>query len=94
MGVFLQACAVLLFSFYVSPDDIESGSILISRPCPYLESTNTPCRGCGVTRAIASMGSFEWVRAWNYNPLGVFIFVMECFLLMLTTKRWKRYIAF
>ena len=90
IAIVIQASFVLFFSFSVSPDEIESGDVSISTPCRYYAATGEPCATCGVTRGIAAMGSLEWIRAWDYNPLSVLIFVGEFILLFLILSRWFR----
>jgi hypothetical protein len=78
----LQAVGVLSFSLLVTADEIESGEVVTSRTCPSLSVRPEGCSTCGVTRGVAAMGSFEWKRAWDYNPISVALFSIEVLLLI------------
>lgn len=67
---FLVTVAPLLVSVALSPDDIDSGRVRLTGPCPYLAETGTPCGSCGLTRAFASMSRGQLARASAYNPAG------------------------
>ena len=81
-----QALMVLGFSIWVSPDSIEAGEVRITEPCPVFVESGTPCATCGVTRGLCAMGHFQWVRAYNYNPIAVVLFFLECGILSLGWK--------
>ena len=39
--------------------------------CPFYVLTGLQCPGCGTTRAIHCLLHFEFLKAWQYNPLMV-----------------------
>ena len=82
MVLIAQAVGFFAFSLSVSADDIEDGSVVLSKPCPMASVQSQDCPTCGVTRGVASMGSLEWGRAWEYNPISVFLFTLELLLLV------------
>ena len=83
----VQATGFFAFSFVVSADDIEEGRVVLSQPCPVASVQSDGCPTCGMTRGVASMGSFEWGRAWDYNPMSVFLFTLELLLLLGLLRR-------
>ena len=82
LGLTIQAAALVTFSLLVTPDQIERGEVTLSQPCPALVASGDKCPTCGVTRGLAAMGSLEWPRAWEYNPISVGLFLAELLLLI------------
>lgn len=52
--------------------------------CTFKRLTGVPCPGCGITRALVCLLKFDFVGAWNYNPM---IYVHLLFVLLLVTLR-------
>ena len=88
----LQTVLVLGFSVFVSPNDIESGAVQLTKPCPSLVETGVPCATCGVTRGLCAMGHLQWVRAYNYNPISMLIFFLEVGILVWAFRKrpWRK----
>lgn len=59
----------------VSPEDIESGRVTLSPPCPIRDRRGADCPGCGLTRATAAFGHGEWRRAVAYHRGGPVVFI-------------------
>jgi Protein of unknown function (DUF2752) len=84
---FLLVCLLLLagtgvpiaVSLAVTPDDIESGRVSLSPPCPYLKRTGQPCPSCGLTRGLAAFSHGDFARAARYDeksiPLGIALYL-------------------
>ena len=77
VALIAQACLVLGFSLWATPEAIESGEIQLTSTCPSLQKTGEPCATCGTTRGLAAMGGLQWGRAWDYNPLSCALFLGE-----------------
>lgn len=70
-AVLAAPCLVaLLVSFLVTPDDIESGRVVLSAPCLTRTLLGVPCPSCGMTRAFAALSHGEVALAWHYNALA------------------------
>ena len=41
----------------------------IAIPCLFHKFTNLYCPGCGITRCLFSLLEFNFIKAFNYNPL-------------------------
>ncbi len=46
--------------------------------CPSIIIAGLPCPGCGLTRATMAFLSFDFIRAWNYNPFIYLIIALGC----------------
>ncbi len=74
--VFVLAAAPLFVSFLVSPEEIESGQVTLSEPCPHLATTGEPCRSCGMTRAFSAMSRGRVSAARDYNAAGPWLYAL------------------
>ena len=59
--------ASLLVSFVVTPEDIESGRVVLSPVCPSKRFLGIECLSCGMTRAFAALGHGRFSDALDYN---------------------------
>ena len=52
------------------------GDAVVGLPnvCVYRALTDTPCAGCGLTRAFVAMAGGRWASAIELNPLSPLIF--------------------
>ena len=57
----------LAVSFAVTPEDIESGRVQLSPPCPYKASHGRECASCGLTRGFSAMSHGRIADARRYN---------------------------
>jgi len=48
--------------------------------CQFRAITGIPCLGCGLTRSFIGMAHLDVMRAGFYNPAGVALFPLICFL--------------
>jgi hypothetical protein len=44
--------------------------------CTYKQLFGADCPGCGLTRCFISLAHGQMVRAWRFNPAGVYLFGM------------------
>lgn len=65
---------ILVVSFAVSPEQIESGSVRLTPPCPYRLATGEPCLGCGMSRAFAAISHGRLADGRRYNPLSPWLY--------------------
>lgn len=61
----------------------------ITVPCVFHEFTGLYCPGCGITRLILSLFSFDSVQAFRYNPL-VFILLPLSLMYVIVHKKNMR----
>jgi hypothetical protein len=47
--------------------------------CTFRRISGMPCPGCGLTRSFISMAHGRFADAWNFNPAGLFFFVVVAF---------------
>lgn len=78
--IFLSALVILIaFSLRVPGEEkvylpfFEDTAIPGS--CFSRETLGVDCPGCGLTRCFICMAHFDFVRAWHFNPVGVFCFL-------------------
>lgn len=43
--------------------------------CPFRAATRIPCPGCGMTRALLSLGQLKIAEAMHHNPFSVPLFL-------------------
>ncbi len=58
---------VVAVALLVSPDDLDTGRVALSPPCPIKASSGRDCPSCGLTRGVAALGHGQWSRALAYN---------------------------
>jgi uncharacterized protein DUF2752 len=74
--VSLPLVGALLVSFLVTPDDIESGRVVLSPPCTMRALFGRPCPSCGLTRGFAALSHGDIARATGYNPATVPLYIL------------------
>jgi hypothetical protein len=67
---------VLAVSFAVTPEDIESGRVVLSPPCLFKLAVGRPCPSCGLTRAFAALSHGELELASSYNRAGLAVYAL------------------
>jgi hypothetical protein len=67
--------ATLAISFLVTPEQIESGTIVLSPACPTRRFLGFECLSCGMTRAFTALGHGQLSRALDYNRLSPFVWL-------------------
>ena len=60
---------VLTTAFMVTPAQLESGQVVLSKPCP-LALAGKPCSTCGLTRSFMAMAHGDLTGARAYHRLG------------------------
>ncbi len=58
---------MLVVSFLVSPDDIDSGKVWLTPTCPSKRFFNVECPTCGMTRAFSALSRGHFRDAMEYN---------------------------
>jgi hypothetical protein len=67
--------AALAVSFLVTPEQIESGKLVLSPACPTKRFFGFECLSCGMTRAFTALGHGQLSRALDYNRLSPFVWI-------------------
>ncbi len=65
--LFLVALAAASVYCSVSGRSPESLRLV---PCIFYQLAQTPCPGCGMTRACVSLGQGDLAMAWHYHPFS------------------------
>jgi hypothetical protein len=92
--------SALAISFVVTPEDIESGRIILSPTCPTKRYLGFECLTCGMTRAFTALGHGRFGDALSYNKLSpvawalVWIgFVLAARSAFCAARDWRRGIS-
>lgn len=56
---------------------------LIPVPCLFKKVFNIPCPGCGLTRSFNAIINLNFIEAFNYNILGIPLFITIILLLII-----------
>lgn len=63
--------------------------------CPFLLTTGLPCPGCGMSRAVFFVFTFQFSRAWLMNPVAflwailIVLFVIYRYILGRSVKKLR-----
>jgi hypothetical protein len=87
-ALLIQAVLVCALFGMITPEDLESGRVVLSAGCSVLRDTGRPCSTCGVTRGLAAMGHLQVLRAWHYNPLAVAIYTFDAWVVLRSFVPW------
>jgi len=74
----------------VTPEDIESGRVVLTPPCPYKQMTGRDCPSCGLTRAFAAIGHGRFDDAIHYHRGSPFVFALASALAIFAWVRVAR----
>ncbi len=72
--IFVLSAPPLAVSAWVSPEDIETGRVALSGPCPYKAAHGVPCTSCGLTRGFAAMSRGRLGDAVGFNALTPWLY--------------------
>jgi hypothetical protein len=72
----LGLAAALTVSFLVSPDDIETGKVVLSPPCASRLLFGVDCPICGLSRAFCALSHGELSRAMRYHSLAPVLYLL------------------
>jgi hypothetical protein len=72
----LAVIAALTVSFVVTPEDIESGRVVLTPICPTKRFLGFECATCGMTRAFTALGHGRLGDALGYNRLSPLAWVL------------------
>jgi len=71
---FLLLSAVFLISVFYNPPDVPHFSI-----CIFKNVTGLDCPGCGLTRSFCALSKGNLAKAFYFNKLGPFLYVVFVF---------------
>lgn len=74
LAVFAPLALALAISFAVTPDDIDSGRVVLTPACPWSRLLRAPCPTCGLTRAFSALshGDLDDARGHHRGALPVY----------------------
>jgi hypothetical protein len=49
--------------------------------CIWRQALGINCPGCGLTRSFVALAHGHWLRAWQFNPAGLFMFAVVAYQL-------------
>jgi hypothetical protein len=67
---FVVVAVSLAISFVVTPEDIETGRVVLTPTCPTKRFFGFECLTCGMTRAFTAIGHGRLADALSYNRLS------------------------
>lgn len=76
LSVLAPLAVVLAISFAVTPDDIESGRVVLSPPCLFKLVLGRDCPTCGLTRAFAALSHGQLALATSYHRLSIAVYAL------------------
>jgi hypothetical protein len=64
-----------------APEQVVLPLVEVELPgvCSYKQLLGIDCPGCGLTRCFVSMAHGDFARAWQYNPAGIYLFLVVVF---------------
>lgn len=68
--------SALLISFAVTPEDLESGRVVLSPACTFHRVTGWDCPTCGLTRAFSALSHGQIGRAFDYNRGSLIVYLV------------------
>ena len=75
LNILLSNCIVLIALFTL----LKTSSFThIPHCCLFQHFFNIPCPGCGILRSLHSIINWEVISSFNYNPVGILLFVFIC----------------
>ncbi|UQA61937.1 DUF2752 domain-containing protein [Polyangium aurulentum] len=76
LSVLAPLALAIAISFLVTPDDIESGRVVLSPPCLFKLVVGRPCPTCGLTRAFAALSHGQFSLATSYHRASIAIYAL------------------
>lgn len=87
------ATAPIVTAFVVTPEDIESGRVVLTPPCPYKRLTGRDCPSCGLTRAFAAIGHGRFTDAFHFHRGSLVVFGLASVVALLgwtkSLRQWR-----
>jgi hypothetical protein len=69
-----MAWGALAVSFLVTPEEIDSGRVVLSPPCTFKQMLGAECPSCGLSRSFAALSHGKWSDSLGYNRAGPVIY--------------------
>jgi len=74
LSLFPVLCGAVIALSALLPSP-QNGAILgLPSLCPFYNLSGLPCPGCGLTRAFVCCAHGQLAAAWEWHPLGPFLF--------------------
>ncbi len=74
--VLLPFALSLALSFAVTPEQIESGEVVVAPTCTWKRVFGRPCPTCGLTRGFAALSHGRLDDATHYNRGVLFVYAL------------------
>lgn len=68
--------SALIISFVVTPDDLETGRVVLAPACTFHRLTGWQCPTCGLTRAFCALSHGQLETAWAYHRGALLVYVV------------------
>jgi len=75
-AVLAPLALVLAISFVVTPEDIESGRVVLSPTCTFKQLSGHECPSCGMTRGFSAMSHGRSGDAYRYNRASPVLYLL------------------
>ena len=75
-AVLAPVALVLAISFAVTPEDIESGRVVLSPTCTFKQLSGHECPSCGMTRGFSAMSHGRSGDAYRYNRASPALYLL------------------
>jgi hypothetical protein len=59
-------------------------------PCPFKFLTGCDCPTCGTQRSILSLLKGDFLKSWEFNPLGLGLFFLGSVYLLMRLAGWEK----
>lgn len=74
--VMMPLASALSISFAVTPEEIESGAVVVAPECHIKRVFGRPCPTCGLTRAFAALSHGRVDEAARYNRAALLVYAL------------------
>lgn len=74
--LFTPLALSLSISFAITPQELESGAVVLSPPCMSQLLFARPCPTCGMTRGFAAVSHGRFEQALHYNRAAPIVYLL------------------